>query len=173
MIRRIEFGGESEISSMYSFFLLLCYQVLGDSGPEARRLWKKYSYWEKRLKTMMYSASPSFWLRASHTPAKLPSLVLIPCNEHIHSCTSPFKSPPMINPQCQLPRTTHQARSCQPDHSFHLSPALPALCPTQFSPLDKFLTRSVLTWPTGSFLFPWHFQQSEKTYCICVPLKVT
>lgn len=123
MMMRIEFGGESEISSMYSFFLLLCYQVLGDSGPEAWRLWKKDSCGEKRRKTMMYSSSPSFWLRASHTPAKLPSLVSIPCNEHIHSCTHPFKSPPMINPQCQLPGTTHQTASCLPDHSFHLSPA--------------------------------------------------
>lgn len=165
-MRRTEQGGQSEVASIHTFFLLLRYQVLGDSGPEEGRLWKKNSCWEIRFKNC--SSSASFCLNASRAPAVLPPLVLILCSEHIRSCPIPIKSPPSINPQRRLPGTAHQPARCLPDRRCQTGPA--GTVPHSVQPSGQVSSLIDDYLAPGSFHSPWHFQQSKKKLLYLRPI---
>lgn len=123
---------------------------------------EKNSYWEDKT----YKSSPSFWLSTFQAPAMLPWLVSIPCSEHIPSCT-------IIIP-------AHDQPTAPTGQWLHSSPGVWAACqprPALQTPLSS------VHWTSFSLLGlcnpgPWVISLSltlstEKSYCICIPLKHT
>lgn len=131
-------------------------------------------FWTRRTETM----EERFLVRSKtsgndlqpHVPASSPALLKHRPGFHLWSRFFPANTPnPAQSHSSPCPPSLHSA-SCQWLHTglrpaCRTMPVTYALRPsglTQFSPLDRLLSGSVLTWATGPFLFPWHFQQKEQ-----------